>query len=120
MPPLRCESGRGPGTPREAAARAAGCCLDGRLPPFQALRTRRWLYVAYGNGWRKPYDLRRDPYELQNLARDARLIGLRQRLGARLHHLSVGRDNHGRWSASSHVRVTPDADCVATESPGLG
>ena len=28
----------------------------------------RWLYVEYRNGWRELYDLRRDPYELRNLA----------------------------------------------------
>lgn len=37
-------------------------------PPFEAIRTERYLYVEYGNGWRELYDLRTDPNELSNLA----------------------------------------------------
>lgn len=40
----------------------------GGPPPFQALRSRRWVWIEYENGWRELYDLRSDPYELQNLA----------------------------------------------------
>ena len=58
---------------------------DGGPPPFQALREKRWLYVEYRNGWRELYDLRRDPYELRNLAGDSRLSVLRQTLAVRLH-----------------------------------
>ena len=43
---------------------------DGGPPPFQGIRTTRWLYVEYRNGWRELYDLRRDPWELQNVASD--------------------------------------------------
>jgi arylsulfatase A-like enzyme len=64
---------------------------DGGPPPFQALRSTRWLYVEYRNGWRELYDLRRDPYELQNLARDPRLAGLRRSLGTRLEALVTAR-----------------------------
>ena len=37
-------------------------------PPYLALRTSRYLYVEYGDGERELYDLRVDPYELENLA----------------------------------------------------
>ena len=37
-------------------------------PPFEAIRTERYLYVEYRNGWRELYDLKADPYELANLA----------------------------------------------------
>ncbi len=61
---------------------------DGGPPPFRALRTTRWLYVEYLNGWRELYDLRHDPYELRNSARDPAYAALRQRLARRLHILS--------------------------------
>ena len=39
--------------------------------PFTALHTKDWLFVAYSNGERELYDEKNDPYELNNLARDA-------------------------------------------------
>ncbi len=41
---------------------------DGGPPPYIAVQSKRWLYVEYRNGWRELYDLRRDPWELDNLA----------------------------------------------------
>ena len=61
---------------------------EGGPPPFRALRTHRWLYVAYLNGWRELYDLRSDPYELHNLARSPAQAEVRRRLAARLAALS--------------------------------
>lgn len=51
---------------------------SGGPPPYQGARTERFLYVEYSNGWRELYDLRRDPYQLDDLA------GRRPRLEARL------------------------------------
>lgn len=62
---------------------------DGGPPPFQALRSTRWLYVEYRNGWRELYDLRRDPYELQNLAADNRFTSVEGGLAQRLHALAA-------------------------------
>jgi arylsulfatase A-like enzyme len=42
--------------------------FNGGPPPFEAIRTERYLYVRYGNGWREVYDLKADPHELSNLA----------------------------------------------------
>jgi N-acetylglucosamine-6-sulfatase len=61
---------------------------DGGPPPFQALRTTRWLYVEYVNGWRELYDLRGDPYELRNVVRDPARAALRATLARRLHTLN--------------------------------
>jgi N-acetylglucosamine-6-sulfatase len=37
-----------------------------RLPTYCGIRTERYTYVYYVNGEQELYDLRRDPYELQN------------------------------------------------------
>jgi len=43
-------------------------------PSYCGLRTHRWKYVVYRNGNEELYDLRRDPYELRNLAGTRPLI----------------------------------------------
>ena len=40
------------------------------VPSWCALRGTRWVYVAYATGERELYDLRADPYQLDNLAAD--------------------------------------------------
>ncbi|HJP66442.1 MAG TPA: sulfatase, partial [Actinomycetota bacterium] len=40
----------------------------GGPPGFNAIRTKRYLYVEYRTGWRELYDLDADPYQDQNLA----------------------------------------------------
>jgi arylsulfatase A-like enzyme len=56
--------------------------LSMRLAPsYCGLRTARWKYVVYRGGADELYDLRRDPYELRNVASD--LPGIRDRMRAR-------------------------------------
>ena len=62
---------------------------SGGPPPFQGLRNSGWLYVEYRNGWRELYDLRRDPYELRNVADDRRFAAVTRRLAQRLHTLAA-------------------------------
>ena len=45
----------------------------GGPPPYYAVHTRRYLYVEYLNGWRELYDLRKDPWELDNVAESPQL-----------------------------------------------
>jgi N-acetylglucosamine-6-sulfatase len=58
----------------EAAPWREAILMQGRgtrgsgMPPWFAVRTERWKYVAYENGERELYDLRADPYEVENLA----------------------------------------------------
>jgi N-acetylglucosamine-6-sulfatase len=50
---------------------------EGVVPTYCAVRTTRFMFVEYETGERELYDLRRDPYELRNLAgdpADARLV----------------------------------------------
>ena len=37
------------------------------IPAFRGMRTHDWVYVEYATGERELYDLRADPFELQNL-----------------------------------------------------
>jgi arylsulfatase A-like enzyme len=37
-------------------------------PTYCAMRTRRWMFVHYADGFEELYDLRTDPYELRNVA----------------------------------------------------
>jgi len=57
----------GPAPPQEVYLEFAG---DPRVPAWWALRRPGWLYVELATGERELYDLRRDPFELVNLARE--------------------------------------------------
>jgi arylsulfatase A-like enzyme len=57
---------------------------SGSPPRYEGLRTKRYLFLRYFDGARELYDLRRDPYELDNLARDPASRSLRRRLEERL------------------------------------
>ncbi len=51
------------------------------------LRTATYLYVDYGDGSRELYDIRRDPYELDNLARRPAYAPIERRLAAQMRQL---------------------------------
>lgn len=57
--------------------------LDPQIPTYDAVRTRRYMYVEYGSDERELYDLREDPYQLESRheSADPELI---ERLKARL------------------------------------
>ncbi len=57
-------------------------------PPYLGLRTEQYLYVEYASGERELYDMRADPYQLQNLASTADPALLAD-LAAALDHLRV-------------------------------
>ncbi len=61
--------------------------VKSRAPRFTGLRTPSHLYVEYADGELELYDLRRDPYELHNLAGDAAVAPLQRELAARLARL---------------------------------
>ena len=54
------------------------------VPAFWGVRTKRYKYVELETGERELYDLRVDPYELDNRAGDAALADIRADLAARL------------------------------------
>jgi N-acetylglucosamine-6-sulfatase len=63
---------------------------DPEDPPlnYVGVRTDRYLYATYGTGEPELYDLRTDPYELQNRAADPSLAPVRARLSALLGRLT--------------------------------
>jgi N-acetylglucosamine-6-sulfatase len=71
---------------------------SGNPPSYEAIRTKRSLYVEYVTGEREYYDLRRDPFELHNLAATLTRAHLR-----RLHKTLVGTEachgGHSCWRA---------------------
>ena len=59
----------------------------GAPPDFEAIRTGRYLYVEYVNGWRELYDLAEDPFELRNAAGEPGDAALQGGLASQLHAL---------------------------------
>ena len=60
---------------------------SGGPPPYEAVQTRRQLYVEYKNGWRELYNLRKDPWELRNIAGNPRTRPLQADLSGLLERL---------------------------------
>jgi N-acetylglucosamine-6-sulfatase len=56
-------------------------------PGVKAIRTPRYTYGEYGQGERELYDLKNDPYELQNLDGRAAYASVESTLRFRLHEL---------------------------------
>jgi len=76
-----------------------------QAPTYDALRTADRLYVEYRSGERELYDLRADPFQLENLARSADPAELAA-LAARLAEL--------RTCAGAACRAAEDAPLAAT------
>jgi len=78
---------------------------SGTPTTYEALRTRRLLYVEYADGERELYDLRADPFELHNIA--YRLTPTaRRRLHAELRAMERCHGRRACWRAM-HVRPVP-------------
>ena len=59
----------------------------GGPPPYVAVQTKRNLYVEYKNGWRELYNLKKDPWELNNFSGNPRTKSLQATLSRVLHRL---------------------------------
>jgi N-acetylglucosamine-6-sulfatase len=75
-----------------------------RVPAWAAVRTTRWLYVAYKGRGSELYDLRRDPWELNSLALDPRYRQLRNTLRRVLQDLRTCRGRSCDKLASASVQ----------------
>jgi arylsulfatase A-like enzyme len=56
-------------------------------PPFEAIRTQRYMYAELNTGEQELYDLQNDPFELQSRHGDKSYATVRQQLADRLHQL---------------------------------
>ena len=63
------DPGRASGArPARSATPTSSRRASGNPPSYEAMRTHNFLYVEYADGEREYYDLRTDPFELDNLA----------------------------------------------------
>ena len=78
---------------------------SGNPTTYEAMRTRRFLYVEYSDGEREIYNLVSDPFELHNLAGGLTLLQLEE-LHAEMLNLERCHDGLSCWSAM-HVPTPP-------------
>ncbi|MFL5861600.1 MAG: sulfatase [Solirubrobacteraceae bacterium] len=79
--------------------------VSGDPPSYEAMRTKRFLYVEYDGGEREFYDLRTDRYELDNLAPDLPAVQ-RDQLHRELARLQECHDGDSCWAAG-HLTRSP-------------
>jgi N-acetylglucosamine-6-sulfatase len=86
--------------------------IYGRNPRFNAVRTYRYVFARHASGETELYDLRRDPFQLNNVSGDPRFRLVRSELSRRLRGLTscVGPDCYAGPRLSLHLRAR--AGCV--------
>jgi len=75
-----------------------------RVPAWAAVRTTRWLYIAYKGRGSELYDLKRDPWEMNSLALEPRVRQLRNTLRRVLQDLRTCRGRSCDKLASASVQ----------------
>jgi arylsulfatase A-like enzyme len=61
--------------------------IGSKIPEFDAVRTVDWKYVEYSTGEKELYDLKNDPYELENIADKPAYADIQKQLKVRLDEL---------------------------------
>lgn len=61
--------------------------VGSKIPEFYAVRTTDWKYVEYSTGEKELYDLKNDPYELENIADKPEQSEIQKQLKLRLDEL---------------------------------
>ena len=97
--------------------RGPGQLRRGGPPPFRAVRTTRFVYVAYDNGWRELYDLRRDPWELTNVAGTPRYAAIERALARRLEQLAIRSGRPPSPRETARAQSSPRARVRSGRSP---
>jgi N-acetylglucosamine-6-sulfatase len=81
---------------------------SGNPPSYEAIRAKRFLYVEYATGEREYYNLRRDPFELDNLAATLTRGHLR-RLHKTLAGIEACHGGRSCWRAQHGRAARPEA-----------
>jgi N-acetylglucosamine-6-sulfatase len=98
---------------RQAARSGVWSQEDWGRPGLEAVRAEQYLYVEYGTGERELYDLRKDPYELDNRYRTAGPEPL-QRLGGGLRYSGgARRSTAARRKTASEQEVSARKPVIA-------
>ncbi|OGO22919.1 MAG: hypothetical protein A2Y54_07150 [Chloroflexi bacterium RBG_16_51_16] len=63
--------------------------VGSRIPEFYGIRTAEWKYVEYKTGETELFDLKGDPFELNNLTNDSTYTGLKSELKGKLDELKT-------------------------------
>jgi N-acetylglucosamine-6-sulfatase len=58
-------------------------------PPFNAIRTKRYVYAEYSTGEKELYDLQNDPFELRSRHSDPAYASVKAQLATELHKLQT-------------------------------
>jgi N-acetylglucosamine-6-sulfatase len=58
--------------------------VGSKIPEFYAVRTADWKYVEYSTGEKELYDLRNDPFELENIVDQSEYVEVQKKLKLRL------------------------------------
>jgi len=61
--------------------------VGSKIPEFYAVRNADWKYVEYSTGEKELYDLKNDPYELENIADKSKYAEIQKQLKSRLDEL---------------------------------
>jgi arylsulfatase A-like enzyme len=80
---------------------------------YRAVRTERWLYIAYRSGERELYDLLEDPAQLRSLRSDPRYAATRRALARELTRLATCRGRGCRLPPSKPIPVPLGIDVPA-------
>jgi arylsulfatase A-like enzyme len=87
----------------------------GREHPFDAVRTNRYLYVEHASGERELYDLRRDPYQVENEAAAPAYAGVLADVAGKLNALKACA-GVSCWTTAPDVSPADVADQARTAS----
>jgi N-acetylglucosamine-6-sulfatase len=91
---------------------------DPEDPPlnYQGVRTDRYLYANYGTGEQELYDLRNDPFELQNAASNPAYAGVK----VAMQQLLGGLANCAGRRCRARAPLKLDAGCATAKVKGKG
>lgn len=113
--PLVADAGLEPG--RDLLLESGPDIAREGTPPFTGIRSQHYAYVEYADGERELYDLRRDPWELQNVASKPAYRSIRAALAGRLRALRHCRGRTCRDAPRLSLRLGP-GNGTAAGRPG--